>query len=135
VPKFKIDTISYMIYNEVYKIKFYKNGRTGRSPVYDYIMKLDFKQRSKIHKYVEFLRCNQGYIDEPYGRHIQGKIRELRVDFANNRHRILYFSFVNRNIILLNAFLKKTAKTPAKEIEIAMRRYYDVINNPKIYEE
>ena len=124
-----------MIYNEEYKIKFYKNSKTGSSPVNDYINSLDAKHRSKIQKYIEFLRSMGGYLDEPYGRHIQGKIRELRVDFSNNHHRILYFSFVDKKIILLNAFLKKTTKTPNKEIEIAMNRYYDAINNPKIYED
>lgn len=123
-----------MIYNETYKIKFYKNSRTGHNPVRDYINSLDLKYRSKIYKYIEFLRSSQGYLDEPYSRHIRGKIRELRVDFTNNRYRILYFSFVNRNIILLHAFLKKSAKTPNKDIRIAMSRYNEIINNLKSYE-
>lgn len=124
-----------MIYNEEYKIKYYRDSRTGCDPVQEYIYSLDNKHRSKIRKYIEFLRSSDGYIDEPYSRHIQGKIRELRVDFAFNRHRILYFSFVDKNIVLLHAFLKKTAKTPNREIGIALIRYNDVINNPKIYED
>jgi phage-related protein len=124
-----------MIYNEEYKIKFYKNSQTGREPAREYINSLDEKCRLKIYKYIEYLRSNQGYISEPYSKHIIGKIRELRVDFANNHHRILYFSFINKTIILLSAFTKKTTKTPINEILIAINYYNNAINNPKIYED
>lgn len=123
-----------MIYNEEYKIKFYRDSKNGRSFVYDYIRELDNKCRSKIYKYLNHLRDSNGYLSEPYGRHILGKIRELRVDFSNNRYRIFYFTFVGRNIILLHVFLKGTAKTPVKEINLAVSNYNDVINNPQLYE-
>lgn len=123
-----------MIYNENYKVKFYCDNQTGYSPVNEYLNSLDLKIRAKIYKYIEFLRSHDGYLDEPYSKHIQDKIRELRVDFANGRYRLLYFSFVNKNIIFLHIFLKKTAKTPNREIKIARQRYNEVINNPKIYE-
>ena len=118
----------------MYKIKFFTDRR-GSSPVYDYIKKLNLKQRSKIYKYIEFLRDREGYLDEPYSRHVAGKIRELRVDFANSHHRILYFSFINKNIIILHAFLKKSPKMPRKELKIATDCYNNVINNPQIYED
>lgn len=77
-----------MIYNEnnKYRTKFYKDSRSGKSPVLEYIDKVRPKQKAKILKYIEFLRQNRGYLDEPYSRHIRGKIRELRVDFARKRH-------------------------------------------------
>ena len=85
-------------------------------------------------KYIEYLKLHEGFLDEPYSKQIKGKIRELRVDFSKNRHRIFYFTFINKNIILLHAFLKKTPKTPLGEIKKAEQNYNDVINNPKIYE-
>ncbi len=63
----------------------------------------------------------------------KGKIRELRVDFASQRHRIFYFTFIGQTIILLHAFLKKTAKTPPNEIRRAEGRYINVINNTNAY--
>ena len=126
-----------MIYNEStieYKVKFYKDIKTGRSPVLKYIEGLTDKDGAKISRYIEFLRVKKGYLSEPYSRHIKGKIRELRVDFARNRHRILYFTFIKRTIILLHAFLKKTVKTPISEIKRAEENYYNVLKNPKIYE-
>jgi phage-related protein len=126
-----------MIYNEgttEYKVKFYKDTETGRSPVLEYIKGLKDREEAKVLKYIEFLRSNKGYLDEPYSKHIRGKIRELRVDFAKNKHRIFYFIFVKKNIILLHAFLKKTIKTPISEIKKAEENYYNVLNNSKIYE-
>lgn len=115
-----------MIYNEAtkeYKVKFYKDIRTGHGPVLDYIKTLGSKEEAKALKYIEFLRINKGYLDEPYSKYIKGKIRELRVDFSHNRHRVL-----------LHAFLKKTAKTPMSEIREAEENCKNVINNSKIYE-
>ena len=96
-----------MIYNELtkeYKVKFYKDIKTDQSSVLDYIKRLRDKEGAKVSKYIEFLRINRGYLNEPYSRHIKGKIRELRVDFGRNRHRIFYFVFIKKTIILLQAF-------------------------------
>ncbi len=117
-----------------YKIKFYKNSVTGKEIVLDYLDSLDKKNKAKILKYIEFLRVHDGYLDEPYSKHVNGKIRELRVDFSRNRHRIFYFTFVNKNIILLHSFLKKTAKTPKSETDKALNNFDDVINNKEMYE-
>ena len=87
-----------MIYNE-YRVKFYKDIETGRSPALEYIEGLRDKEGSKIFKYIEFLRINEGYLEEPYSKHIKGKIRELRVDFGRNRHRIFYFKSMSKRKI------------------------------------
>ena len=106
--------------------------RKGRVPVKDYINKLPIKEQAKVYKYISFLQENEGKLDEPYSRHIKGKIRELRVDFYRSRHRIFYFTFVGKKIILLHAFLKKTAKTPFNEINQANNNYLDLIKRFKL---
>ena len=126
-----------MIYNSStteYEVRFYKDVKTGRSLVLEYIEGLSDKEQAKVSKYIEFLRVHKGYLEEPYSKHIKGKIRELRIDFAKNMHRIFYFVFIKRTVILLHAFLKKTRKTPASEIKRAEENYYNVFKNPKIYE-
>ncbi len=77
----------------------------------------------RVDAYIRRLVDAGGYLEEPYSRHIDGDIRELRVDFARNRHRIFYFTVIGRRIILLHAFLKKTPKTPLGEIIRAQKNH------------
>lgn len=118
---------------EEYKVIFYTNDR-GKSPIIEYIDGLSKLDRAKILKFIDILRERKGALDEPYSKHIRGKIRELRIDFAGNKHRIFYFTFINKKIIMLHAFLKKTKKTPEREIQKAETNYLNVINNKKDYE-
>jgi len=115
-----------------YRVYYYQNSLNRKAPVLQYIEKLSLKEQAKVLKYIDFLRKNKGYLDEPYSRHIQGKIRELRVDFSKNRHRIFFVTVVGKKIILLHSFLKKTNKTPKKEIAKALDNYTDFLINKKI---
>lgn len=100
-----------MIYNEnqEYKVKFYTDSG-GKSPVLKYLEKLTDKEKAKILKYIEFLRERKGVLDEPYSKHIKGKIRELRVDFGKNRHRIFYFTFIEKKYHSFARFFEKFGK-------------------------
>ncbi|MDP2910073.1 MAG: type II toxin-antitoxin system RelE/ParE family toxin [bacterium] len=113
-----------------YRIYYYINDKK-KEPVREYIDNLSNKEQIKVFSYLELLKDNNGYLDEPYSKHMEGKIRELRVDFARNRHRIFYFTFMGKKIILLHAFLKKTAKTPQREIDKAINNYKNLINKNK----
>lgn len=120
--------------SDEYRVKYYKNSQTGKETILEFILGLDNKSMAKVEKYIRYLRLCEGYLDEPYSRHITGKIRELRVDFSRNHHRIFYFTFIKQTIILLHGFTKKTEKTPDREIKKALEHYYDAINNPQLYE-
>lgn len=64
----------------------------------------------------------------PYSEHLQNGIFELRAKVSSNTTRVLYFFYVNKKIILTNGFVKKTQKTPKKELLTAMKYkkdYYD----------
>ncbi len=101
-------------------------------PVLEYINELQIKDRLKVLKYIYFIRDNKGILDEPYSKYIKGKIRELRVDFSQNRHRIFYIAVIEKKIILLHSFLKKTTKTPKQEINRALNNFEDYKINKSI---
>lgn len=63
-------------------------------------------------------------VREPYIKAITGKRKlfEMRIKDKANIHRIIYFVFSGKTLILLHGFTKKTQKTPAGEIEIAEKR-------------
>ena len=119
--------------SEKYRIHYYIDHK-GEEPVKEYINRLSKKEQLKVFAYLELLKDKKGYLDEPYSKLIKGKIRELRLDFSKNHHRIFYFTFIGKKIILLSSFLKKTAKTPQKEIEKAINNYQDFLINKNKYE-
>ena len=117
-----------------YKVYYYQNSRIKRIPVLEYIQKVAVKDRGKIAAYITFLRDCSGQLDEPYSRYIRSGIRELRVGFAHNRHRIFYITVERKRIILLHAFLKKTSKTPQQEIVRALNNFEDYKINKNLIE-
>lgn len=56
---------------------------------------------------------------------MRGKIWEVRVEHDRVQRRLLYFPATERKFVMLHGFVKKTQKTPAKEIEVAEQRMRD----------
>ena len=54
-------------------------------------------------------------------------IFELRAKVGSDITRVLYFFYVEQHIILTNGFIKKTQKTPPKEIERAKKYRADYL--------
>ncbi len=63
-------------------------------------------------------------VKEPYVKPITGsrKLFEIRIKDKSNIHRIFFFAYTGKRLILLHGFTKKTEKTPSREIVIAERR-------------
>jgi len=59
---------------------------------------------------------------EPYMKHIEGDIWELRPI----RDRIFFVVWHGSSFVLLHHFMKKTVKTPPREIEQARRELADL---------
>ena len=62
----------------------------------------------------------------PHTRAMGGGLFELRIKAAEGIARVFYCTVVDRRIVILHQFVKKTDKTPPKELEIARRRMKDV---------
>jgi phage-related protein len=58
----------------------------------------------------------------PHSRSIGGGLFELRPRGKEGIGRIFYCLKVGRKIIMLHSFIKKTIKTPKRELDIARRR-------------
>lgn len=61
-------------------------------------------------------------VHEPYIRHIQGKLWEMRMKGKDGISRALYVTASGQRAIVVRVFVKKTQKTPAAEIRLALRR-------------
>lgn len=112
----------------MHKIYFYKD-RNGNEPVYEYLKELTTKSdknsrvnANKIADYINILSEYGTQAGEPYIKHLDGDIWELRP----LRNRVLFVAWVNGSYVLLHHFVKKTQKTPAREIEKAKRELADM---------
>jgi phage-related protein len=61
-------------------------------------------------------------VREPHVRHIRGPIWEIRLKGKAGIARALYITAKEQRVVILRAFVKKTEKTPAGEIELALQR-------------
>jgi phage-related protein len=59
-------------------------------------------------------------------RHLEEKLWELRLKGRDGISRVTYLTASGKRMIILRAFVKKTQKTPLKELEIARQRAKEV---------
>ena len=108
-----------------WQIDFYQDSH-GNIPVQDFIRQQPAKVKAKILGYIDLLQEFGLSLGQPYVEKLAGSdVWELKIRYSSNRYRILYFAASGRKFVLLHAFLKKTAKTPKNEIEIAQGRIFD----------
>jgi phage-related protein len=63
----------------------------------------------------------------PHTRAMGSGLFELRVKGAEGIVRIFYCTIVSKRIIMLHAFIKKSQKTPKRELDIAKQRQKEVL--------
>ena len=105
----------------------YYSDSNGKEPVADFVNALPLKTRAKVLRLIDLLGEYGVLFKEPYTRQLRGKIRELRIKDHHGAIRVLYFAYTGRRFILLHGFIKKTDKTPERDIEIAEKRMNDFI--------
>lgn len=115
----------------MYEIEFYED-KNGRSEIADFIKELNRKAAAnkesrinfnKIVAYLDMLEELGTRIGEPVTKHLEGEIWELRP----LRNRLLYAYHKDNKFIILHHFIKKTQKTPKREIEQAKRNLQDYL--------
>jgi phage-related protein len=61
-------------------------------------------------------------VKELHLRHIRGPLWEIRLKGKAGIARALYVTAKEQRVVILRAFVKKTEKTPAGEIDLALQR-------------
>jgi len=93
----------------------------GVKPVEQFIDSLEQKMQSKALASIVMLKTYGNTIREPYSKPVGNGIFELRIKFASDITRIFYFFHAGNKIVVTNGFVKKTQKTPPKEIALAIK--------------
>jgi len=119
----------------MFEIIFYEN-KNGRAPILEFIQELESRgnkdsriKTNKIYDYIDFLHNAGTAAGEPYIKHLDGEIWELRPIM----YRILFAAWDSESFILLHHFMKKTQKTPQREIDQAKRNLADYRERSRIY--
>ena len=102
----------------MYEILFYRDKK-GKQPLLEYLKELSLKKDkdsrinfNKINDYIQALSEYGLALNEPYIKHIDGEIWELRP----LRNRIFFVVWIDEKFILLHHFTKKTNKTPKESL-------------------
>jgi len=83
--------------------------------------------RASFERIVELVRAfGLERVHEPYIKHIEGRIWEMRLRGRDGIARALYVTASERRVVILRVFTKKTRRTPRREIELARRRAEEV---------
>lgn len=65
----------------------------------------------------------------PHTKFLEDGLIELRVKGKEGIARIFYCTLTQKRIVMLHSFIKKSNKTPMKEIQTARKRMQEVIKN------
>jgi len=110
----------------MFQVEFYETAH-GDCPVKKFLDGLPVNLRTKAARSLLILQQEGNNLREPYSKPICDGLFELRVKFATDIARVFYFFFIGQKIIVTSGFVKKTPKTPQKEIDKALtcKREYE----------
>lgn len=107
-----------------WKVNLYQTTR-GDYPIMDFIEEQDEETYANLLGYITLLKTDGPFLKPPYIKKLQNKLYELRIS-GKVAIRIFY-TMERSEYYLLHAFKKKTQKTPAKELKIAIDRMKKII--------
>ena len=111
----------------MFDVEFYEDA-SGSSPAYDFVARLNSRKlQAKVVGSLEVLAEKGNLLREPYSKHLEDGIFELRCREGSDTVRLLYFFHAGKVVVVTNGFVKKAQKTPSKEIALAKRRRRDYL--------
>ncbi|MCI0618905.1 type II toxin-antitoxin system RelE/ParE family toxin [bacterium] len=93
-------------------------------PFEEFILGLPLKERAKVFETINYfleLKNQNLPIKENLSKHLEAGLFELRISLPKKITRILYFYQRGAKIVITHGFIKKSQKTPQKEIQKAIK--------------
>jgi phage-related protein len=109
--------------DEMWKIEFYCDHR-GKCPPLEFIDTLPLFEQVQSRNALRLLQEFGPSLTMPHAKHIKSKLWELRAGGV----RLFYFAYIEKRFVILHGFRKQSQKTPDQEIEIALRRMKDLLD-------
>ncbi|MEA3414873.1 MAG: type II toxin-antitoxin system RelE/ParE family toxin [Thermodesulfobacteriota bacterium] len=109
------------------KVRFFKN-KIGRQPVRTWLLKLSKNRRKSIGEDIKAVELGWpiGMLTvKPLG----NKLYEVRTNLDDGTISRVFFSVYRNLMILLHGFIKKSKKTPRKDLDLARKRLKEFIDS------
>ena len=111
---------------EALEVYFYKTS-SGNEPVREWLKDLPKEDKRTIG--FDIKTVQYGYpIGMPLTRllHGTGGLEEVRSNVSNGIARVIFY-VEDDTMVLLHAFIKKSQKTPQKDLDVAIKRYKELL--------
>lgn len=105
----------------MWAIKLYPPG-SDNSPIADFLDTLPLPALAKIRHAIRLLQEFGPQLRQPYSKKLTGHSKLFELRTAGSPAVRLLYTAINKKFIILHGFVKKTNKTPAKEIKTALGR-------------
>ncbi|WP_017294651.1 type II toxin-antitoxin system RelE/ParE family toxin [Geminocystis herdmanii] len=105
--------------NLILTVIFYRS-ENNKEPVREWLKNLSQEEKKLIGEAIKTVQFSYP-IGMPLVRKIYPDLWEVRINLKNKIARV-FFSIQNQSMILLHGFIKKSQKTPNKELKIAQIR-------------
>lgn len=102
-----------------WKVNFFQTSR-GDYPVKDFIKEQDESIYAKILLSIQLLQNNGPFLKPPYIKKLQNRLYELRI--SGKIPIRIFYTILNNEYYLLHGYKKKSQKTPARELKVAIDR-------------
>ena len=84
--------------------------------------------RARFVRICELLeRAGPRRVGGPYVRHLTGPLWEIRMGGRDKIARAMYVTGRGKRVIVVRVFIKKTQKTPRREIDLALQRAKEIL--------
>ena len=102
---------------------YYFISPSGDNPVNQFLDSLSELQQSKVLRLLQYIRTYGLSAILPHTKKLTGTpLWEIRI-LGKNNIRVLYAVPQQNLVLILHGFIKKSQKTPLKEIHVALTRY------------
>lgn len=111
----------------MFEIEYYETSN-GEEVVKNFIDKLPKIPSAKLARQLDLLEEFGNELGMPHAKPMGGGLLELRVRGKQEEVRVFFVHVVDKRIVLLHGFIKKTQQTPKKELDIARSRQKEVMS-------
>lgn len=106
-----------------YRRIYYYRSLSGDAPIEKFLDSLSEKQQVKVLRIFQYITAYGLSAILPHTKKLTGTpLWEIRV-LGKDNIRIFYAILTGNSVLILNGFIKKSQKTPQREIRIAIERY------------